>query len=204
MQHRPPTRLTGNKEQGVLKEEPTLSCVVASPIPDSLPAEAIIVDAVRCWRNAIDRHLPVLPILFARLEARGAGFLAPAIDALLALHEAWSGQRFRAAHESATTLTDDERRLLGLLETAAPPQAATPSQPGLARPLHIAVRSTRILIRWVLGCDLGKACADPEPVADKPASQEQADPTRYFEGNNSDTPAVFRTGSPDVNGEWRK
>jgi hypothetical protein len=53
-------------------------------------------------------------------------------------------------------LTDDERSLLGLLKAAAPPAAAIPSRPGLSGPLRIALRSTRILMRHVLGRDLGE------------------------------------------------
>lgn len=130
-----------------------MSCVTA--LADSLSPEAIIVDAVRCWRESIDRHRPVLPTLFARLEARNAGFLAPAIAALLEVHEAWSGKRFGAGDRVAAVLTKDERMLLGLLETETPPHHGV--RPGLVSPLRIALRSTRILVRWVLGRDLGDA-----------------------------------------------
>src|SRR3546814_19710335 len=83
--------------------------------------ESLVVDAVRCWREAIDRQRPVLPTLFARLETHHAGFLAPAIAALLAVHEAWLGQRFRAGEPTRADLTEDERRLFTLLETNALP-----------------------------------------------------------------------------------
>src|SRR3546814_2799596 len=76
--------------------------------------ESLVVDAVRCWREAIDRQRPVLPTLFARLETHHAGFLAPAIAALLAVHEAWLGQRFRAGEPARADLTEDrseERRV---------------------------------------------------------------------------------------------
>lgn len=168
MQRPPRKHQPGNNEQGELKEGSALSCAAAFPIAERDAPEAIIVDAMRCWRDTIDRHLPVLPILFARLEARGAGFLAPAIDALLALHEAWSGQRFRAANQTDPALSDDERQLLGLLEAARPPELPHPAQPGLAGPLHIAVRSTRLLVRWVLGSDLGETPLSKRPGAGEP------------------------------------
>lgn len=132
-----------------------MSCVAAA-FPDPLTPEAIIVDAARCWRETVDRHRPILPTLFARLEVRDAGFLAPAIAALLSILEAWSGRRFRAGDESAAVLTNDEQVLLGLLETAAPPAAIHASRPGLTGPLRVALRSTRIMLHHVLGLDLGE------------------------------------------------
>jgi len=151
----------GNTEQGDFREEIILSCVAVSSFTASIAPEAIIVDAVRCWRDAIDRQSPVLPTLFARLEANRAGFLAPAIAALLAVHEAWSGQRFQAGDRAASALTEDELRLLGLLENTTPPPTAIPLRPGLTGPLRIALRSTRILVRRVLGRDIGEWEATP-------------------------------------------
>jgi hypothetical protein len=101
--------VTGNTEQGDFREEITLSRVAVSSFTASTVPEAIIVDAVRCWRDALDSQFPVLPTLFARLETNGAGFLAPAIAALLALHEAWSGHRFQAGDRAASALTTDDR-----------------------------------------------------------------------------------------------
>ncbi|CAM4324613.1 hypothetical protein NOLU111490_17515 [Novosphingobium lubricantis] len=131
-----------------------MSCV--SAIAEPLTPEAIIVDAARCWRETVDRHRPILPTLFARLEMRGAGFLAPAIAALLAIHEVWSGRRFTAGDTTVPILTDDERTLLDLLEATEPPAFPLPAQPGLTGPLRIALRSTRILLRRVIGHDLGE------------------------------------------------
>lgn len=151
-----------------------MPAVTAFTATDPFAPELIIVDAARCWRDAIDRHRPALPILVARLETRGAEFLAPAIAALLSIHEAWSGRRFNAGDQSASALTTDERTLLGLLETAAP-AAACPAQPGLAGPLRIALRSTRILARRVLGRDLAKAGAMAARAADTPIFFAYAD-----------------------------
>lgn len=83
-----------------------------------------------------------------------AGFLAPAIAALLSIFEVWSGRRFQAAHESAAALTEDEHVLLESLETATPPPFAHVSQPGLTGALQIALRSTHILLQRVLAGDL--------------------------------------------------
>ncbi|WP_168844324.1 hypothetical protein [Sphingomonas sp. S2M10] len=141
-----------------------MSCVTPALLAPVTP-ESIIVDAARCWREAVDRHRPILPTLFARLEIRDAGFLAPAIAALLSILEAWSGRRFRAAHENAAALTGDEQALLGLIETATPPPSPHVSQPGLTRPLQIALRSTRILLQHVLGRDIE---ASGSPAGDQP------------------------------------
>jgi len=153
--------VTGNTEQGDFREEITLSRVAVSSFTASTVPEAIIVDAVRCWRDALDSQFPVLPTLFARLETNGAGFLAPAIAALLALHEAWSGHRFQAGDRAASALTTDESQLLDSLETTTPPPTAIPLRPGLTGPLRIALRSTRILVRRVLGRDIGEWEAPP-------------------------------------------
>src|SRR3546814_9866433 len=93
--------------------------------------ESLVVDAVRCWREAIDRQRPVLPTLFARLDTHHAGFLAPAIAALLAVHEAWLGQRFRPGEPARADLTEAARRLLTLLETNALPALEKAAKPGL-------------------------------------------------------------------------
>ncbi len=145
-----------------------MSCVTAVGPNTSLPIEAIIIDAARCWREAVDRRIPVLPTLFARLEMREAGFLAPAIAALLALHEAWSGRRFVAGEPAGKSLTDDERSLLDLLEAATPPATSIPSKPTLTAPLTISLRSTRLLIKRVLGRDFLGRGAFPESAPEKP------------------------------------
>lgn len=133
-----------------------MTCAFA-PMPVSLLSEArerLVVDAARCWREARDHGRAVLPILFARLELRRAGFLAPAIDALLAMLEAWSGRRFRAGNPAAADLTDDEHWLLNLLDKSPAPSPLHAARPGLTAPLHVAVRSTRLIIRSVLGQDV--------------------------------------------------
>lgn len=145
-----------------------MSCVTAAAANASLPVQAIIVDAARCWREAIDRHIPVLPTLFARLELRDAGFLAPAIASILALHEAWSGRRFIAGELAGRTLTDDERNLLDLLEAESPPETSAPLRPSLTAPLAISLRSTRLLVRRVLGRDILSDSDCPEPAPDTP------------------------------------
>lgn len=145
-----------------------MSYVTAFAFTEPFTPGAVIVDAARCWRDAMDRQRPVLPTLFARLEIGGAGFLAPAIAALLQIHEAWSGRRFGAGEHAALTLTEDERDLLGLLEAAAPPAASSPSRPSLTGTLRIALRSTRILVLQVLGRDLGEGCEAPGIAVDTP------------------------------------
>jgi len=138
---------------------------ISLPTNAALAPEALVVDAVRCWRETIDRRRPVLPILFARLETRQAGFLAPPVNALLAMFEAWSGRRFRAGDPAMPSFTDDELHLLALLETATPPVVPA-ARPSLTAPLRIALRSTRIILRRVLGQerDTPPAGADETPI----------------------------------------
>ncbi|WP_293781990.1 hypothetical protein [Sphingosinicella sp.] len=112
--------------------------------------EALVIDAARCWREARDGDCPPLPTLFSRLERRRVGVLAPSLNALFAVHEAWSGRRFRAAASESAGLTEDEQHLLDLLhgDASAVPDAA--KRPGLSDPLRIALRSTRIMLSGVL------------------------------------------------------
>jgi len=143
-----------------------LSCIAA--FADPLTPEALIVGAARCWRDASDRRLPVMPALYARLEIRGAALLAPAIAALMAMYEAWSGQCFNAGEQAASALTEDERTLLVCLDAAAPPALLNPLRPGLEEPLRIALRSTRILARGVFGRDLSGPSVAPVPSRGAP------------------------------------
>lgn len=157
-----------------------------SPSTTSEPAPAaLVVDAVRCWREATDRQSPVLPILFARLETRQAGFLAPAISALLTMLEAWSGRRFRAGDAGASHLTEDERQLLALLDRPTPPITRA-ARPSLTSPLRIALRSTRIILRKVLGQEIPQPSAPDAstpiffgPAQDRPSeAPDPASPTQ--------------------------
>ncbi len=143
-----------------------MTCAFSPPTHATSAPEALVVDAVRCWREARDRHNPVLPILFARLEDRQAGFLAPAINALLAMHEAWSGRPFHAGDPATLDLTGDERRLLASLEMSTPSATAGAARPSLIAPLRIALRSTRIILRSMLGQD--EVGRPPPPADDVP------------------------------------
>lgn len=125
-------------------------------VADAAP-EQLVLDAVRCWRTATNRRQPVLPTLFARLDMQQAGFLAPAINALLSLHEAWLGRRFSAGDPAAPNLTEDERRLLVQLDGGPLLATADVAKPGLTAPLRAALHSTRIMMRRVRGHDTGQS-----------------------------------------------
>ena len=127
--------------------------LASSPPSSTCFHEALVIDAARCWREARDGDCPPLPTLFSRLERRRVGVLAPSLNALFAVHEAWSGRRFRTAASESAGLTEDERQLLELLhgDASAVPDAS--KRPGLSDPLRIAVRSTRIMLRRVLGSE---------------------------------------------------
>lgn len=118
--------------------------------------EAMIIAAVRFWRELVDAQRPVLPSMIAKLNSDGAGFLAPAVASTLSLLEAWSGKRFHAGETGAALLTDDERYLLLCLHRRAPVSAAAPTKPSLTSTLQIALRSTRLLVQWIVGGDVGE------------------------------------------------
>lgn len=127
---------------------------VTTCYPLSAP-EANIISAVRFWRELVDAQRPVLPSMIAKLDCDGAGFLAPAVASTLSLLEAWSGRRFGAGEAGAERLTEDERHLLLCLYQRAPVAVSPPSRPSLASTLQIALRSTRLLVQWIFGGDVG-------------------------------------------------
>jgi hypothetical protein len=123
------------------------------------PAAIAIIDSARIWRIARDRGQPVQPSLYARLEALGSGILAPVLDALLTLFEAGFRRRFDAGDPADTALTDDERQLLDLLDREACTAPVGQVRPELAPALRTALRSTRIMLRAVLGLASGDPSA---------------------------------------------
>lgn len=121
------------------------------------PAASAVIDAARIWRVARDLGQPVQPTLFARLDLRGSGILAPVLDALLTLFEAGFKRRFDAGEPADAALTNDEWQLLELLDRGYAPAPVGQVQPELAPALRTALRSTRIMLRAVLGLAPGDA-----------------------------------------------
>jgi hypothetical protein len=111
---------------------------------------AAILEAVRSWRVARDTGNSIQPALYAPLETRGYGLLAPVLDGLLTLFEAASRRRFDAGAPSDSAITHDEHRLLDLLEgdDVAPPTDQL--RPDLVAALRVAVRSCRIMLRSMI------------------------------------------------------
>lgn len=114
------------------------------------PAISTVIDAARTWRIARDLGEPVQPALFLRLGISGSGLLAPVLDSLLTLFEAGFRQRFDAGDLSDSDLTGDEQRLLELLDRDDS-TAPVGIRPDLTAAVRIALRSTRIMLRSVLG-----------------------------------------------------
>lgn len=121
------------------------------------PAASAIIDSARIWRVARDLGQPVQPLLFARLDRLGSGLLAPVLDGLLTLFEAGFRRRFEAGSPEDAALTGDERQLLALLDRDACPAPSGQVLPALAPALRTALRSTRIMLRAVLGLAPGDA-----------------------------------------------
>jgi hypothetical protein len=57
----------------------------------TLPAP-VVLRAVRCWRRARDHRAPVQQRLHALLAPLGYDMLAPVIDSVMTLGEAWAGR----------------------------------------------------------------------------------------------------------------
>jgi hypothetical protein len=111
---------------------------------------AAILEAVRSWRIARDTGNSIQPALYAPLETRGYGLLAPVLDGLLTLFEAASRRRFDAGAPSDSTITGDEHRLLDLLEGDDVTPPTDQLRPDLVAALRVAVRSCRIMLRSMI------------------------------------------------------
>jgi hypothetical protein len=126
-----------------------MSLVIAAPAP-APSMTAAILEAVRSWRIARDTGNSIQPALYAPLETRGYGLLAPVLDGLLTLFEAASRRRFDAGAPSDSTITGDEHRLLDLLEGDDVTPPADQLRPDLVAALRVAVRSCRIMLRSMI------------------------------------------------------
>lgn len=113
-----------------------------SPIArSSMMTPAMLIAAVRCWRDARDIGTLVQPRLFALLTQYGHGMLAPVIDSVMTLAESIAGRRIRTGEGS--TLSDDEHRLIGLVEGAD----VLHHKGSLATSFDCALKSLRIMLR---------------------------------------------------------
>ncbi|MDB5703348.1 MAG: hypothetical protein JWN66_464 [Sphingomonas bacterium] len=129
--------------------------IAFAPPAAALPvAASAIIDAARSWRIARDSGLSIQPALYARLEARGYGPLAPVLDGLLTLFEAGFRRHFRAGDPSDSAITGDERQLLALLEDEESAPQVDYFRADLAGAMRIAVRSSRIMLRLVIRQDV--------------------------------------------------
>jgi len=123
--------------------------LVAPPAPGQSASSAIL-EAVRSWRVARDAGNSIQPALYAPLETRGYGLLAPVLDGLLTLFEAASRRRFDAGAPSDSVITGDEHRLLDLLDGDDVTPPADQFRPDLAAAMRVAVRSARVMLRSVI------------------------------------------------------
>lgn len=122
-----------------------------APIASATPAaDSIILDAARSWRSARDNGRPVQPALFQTLDAHEWGVLAPAFDSLMTLYETCSGHEFSVDRDGEETISDDEHRLLGLLEGTSSSEETMLMEEAanhdLAPAMRVALHSTRAMI----------------------------------------------------------
>lgn len=140
----------------------------ALPASPAFTNLSIIVAATRGWRSARDIGRPVLTALYETLGAHRAGILAPAFASLMALYESCAGRPIRVGGPHPASLSSDEHHLFRLLDGSRDSRTmmADAADSGLVRPMRIAIRSTRILMRLAL-----------ESASDLPSS-----PGRIFTG----------------------
>ncbi|QNO27260.1 hypothetical protein EEB18_021575 [Sphingopyxis sp. OPL5] len=109
---------------------------------------AILIDATRCWRQARDAGHPIQPCLADVLAAHDCTMLAPVLDSLCLFYEAALGRPLAVG--KASTLSEDEHLLLGLLD-GSPPRACLDCTDSAASALDCALCSTRIMLALTLG-----------------------------------------------------
>lgn len=109
------------------------------------PDAGLIVDACRTWRLAQDANQPVQPSLFAAMDPRSEGVLAPVFDSLMTLYESVLGRSMRPGGDAS--LSDDENLLLDLLSGTRSMRPLVRCAEGVATAFEAALRSTRIMLR---------------------------------------------------------
>jgi hypothetical protein len=137
-----------------------MTLALASPDLAPFTASSLTLAATRSWRSARDDGRPAQAALFQALDAYRCGILAPVFASLIAFYESFSGRPIRVGGPGPAGPSADEHHLLVLLE--GPGEGGTCDAPdtGLAGAMRIALRSTRIMIRSVLGT----RAAPPPPV----------------------------------------
>ena len=109
----------------------------------------LFLDAVRCWGQARRHQRPTLTSLHGRLGHYGCGQLLPAIDSLLDLTVALLGRPLRLGR--GTALSDDENRLINLLQGRRTAPFAHTCSDALLCTFCCALRSVQLLMDMELG-----------------------------------------------------
>ncbi len=120
---------------------------------DATAIPVILIEAARCWRDARDRGQTVQPYLSRTLSEHDCSMLAPVLDSLCLFYEAALGRPL--AIGAALSLSDDEHRLLGLLNGSMPPQCLDCPK-AMAAALDGALCSTRIMLALTVGYPDGR------------------------------------------------
>jgi len=112
-------------------------------------AGSMVVGAARVWRAAQNEQRSPQPALYHFLADKGGDMLAPVFDSVLGLYETCSRRAFDAGNMTDTQVTSDEYHLLELLTGQSAPETHADTDPNLLRSLHIALCSTRMMLRNV-------------------------------------------------------
>ncbi len=123
------------------------------PAPEATAVPAILIDAARCWREARDSGRSVQPCLSRTLDPHDCTMLAPVLDSLCLFYEAALGRPMKVG--VALSLSDDELRLLGLVDGSEPHQCLTCPK-GLGATFDGALCSTRIMLELTIGPPLAR------------------------------------------------
>jgi hypothetical protein len=118
------------------------------PSRETTAPAAILVDAARCWREARDAGDPIQPCLSRVLAEQGCEMLAPVLDSLCLFYESALGRRMNVGE--AMTLSEDEHRLLGMVDGSRP-RACLACAQSAGHTLDCALCSTRIMLALTLG-----------------------------------------------------
>lgn len=121
-----------------MRAAPTLS-----PDHPSAGLRDLVTAAARCWRKARDLGAPVQQRLYAMLAPSNCDMLAPVLDSLMTLYEAALGRKIAVG---GATPSEDELRLLGMLDGTTPRRTCIDCAEGPASALDCAICSTRIML----------------------------------------------------------
>lgn len=115
---------------------------------DPVALASVVTRSMRCWREACDTSLAVLPHLSGMLAVKACAVLAPVLHSLFCFYEAALERPLAVGN--ARTLSADERLLVQLIERPDLCRSRMGCAPGAMMGLSCALCSARVMLSLAL------------------------------------------------------